>query len=88
MVKLFSSNSDACDKWVYEEGCAIDEFMIAAITGVMNATNKDFMAKGAKWLMAKNPERTLSSAEYSVGMSLTWLKRYGNLVETGSKLVS
>ena len=87
MTKLLSSNTNACDEWVYTEGKPIDEFMIAAIEGVMNATPKELKMRGAKWLMAKDPSRTLGSAMYSVGMSVTWLIRNGNLEVTGSKLV-
>jgi hypothetical protein len=88
-VKLLTHNSDACALWMTALGSkAIDTFMKSMVLGAENVTANQLKLRGADWITTKNPERSHSSAMTEAGWSVHFMKKYGNLVETGSKLVS
>ena len=88
-VKLLTHNNDACDLWMVSKGAkAIDAFMKSMAIGSENVTANQLKVRGADWIMTKNPERSYKSAMIEAGWSVHFMKKNGNLVETGSKLVS
>ena len=88
-VKLLTHNNDACDLWMTGPGSkAIDTFMKSMSIGVENVTRNTLKLRGADWIRTKNPERSHSSAMTEAGWAVHFMKKNGNLVETGSKLVS